>query len=50
MRDATADYDFLILPRLSNSGVDHWQSWWRLAFRNSSRVLQDDGDNPGLSD
>lgn len=50
MRDATAEYDFLILPGLGNSGVDHWQSWWSLAFRNSSRVLQDDWDNPRLAD
>jgi len=50
MRDATAEYDFLILPGLSNSGVDHWQSYWSLAFRNSSRVLQDDWDNPRLAD
>lgn len=49
MRDATADYDFLILPGLSNSGVDHWQSYWSLAFRNSSRVLQDNWDNPTLA-
>jgi serine hydrolase len=50
MRDATADYDFLILPGLGNSGVDHWQSYWSLAFRNSSRVLQDEWDNPKLAD
>jgi serine hydrolase len=50
VRDATADFDFLIVPGLSNSGVDHWQSYWSLAFRNSSRVLQDDWDNPKLAD
>jgi predicted alpha/beta hydrolase family esterase len=50
VRDATAAYDFLIVPGLSNSGVDHWQSYWSLAFRNSSRVLQDDWDNPKLTD
>ncbi len=49
MRDATADYDFLILPGLGNSGVDHWQSYWSLAFRNASRVLQDEWDNPELA-
>ncbi len=48
MRDATADYDFLILPGLGNSGIDHWQSHWAMAFRNASRVLQDDWDNPKL--
>ena len=50
MRDVTADYDFLILPGLGNSGVDHWQSYWALAFRNGTRVLQDDWDNPKLAD
>ena len=48
VRDATAEYDFLILPGLGNSGVDHWQSYWSLAFRNASRVLQDEWDNPQL--
>jgi predicted alpha/beta hydrolase family esterase len=50
VRDATADFDVLIVPGLGNSGVDHWQSYWSLAFRNSSRVLQDDWDNPKLAD
>lgn len=50
MRDATDAYDFLVLPGLSNSGVDHWQSYWCLAFRNASRVLQDEWDQPTLSD
>lgn len=50
MRDATADFDFLVLPGLSNSGVDHWQSYWCLSFRNASRVLQDDWDHPKLAD
>ena len=49
MRDATQDYDFLILPGLGNSGVDHWQSYWCLAFRNATRVLQDDWDAPDLT-
>jgi predicted alpha/beta hydrolase family esterase len=49
MRDATAAYDFLILPGLGNSGVDHWQSYWSLAFRNASRVLQDEWDDPKLA-
>jgi predicted alpha/beta hydrolase family esterase len=50
LRDATADFDFLVLPGLSNSGVDHWQSYWCLAFRNASRVLQDDWEQPVLGD
>lgn len=50
MHDPTDAYDFLVLPGLSNSGVDHWQSYWCLAFRNASRVLQDDWDTPQLAD
>lgn len=46
MRDATAVYDFLVLPGLGNSGVDHWQSYWCMALRNASRVIQDDWDAP----
>ena len=48
MRDATNDFDFLVLPGLGNSGVDHWQSYWCLSFRNATRVLQDDWDTPKL--
>ncbi|HVZ50858.1 MAG TPA: alpha/beta hydrolase [Pseudolabrys sp.] len=50
MRDATNDFDFLVLPGFGNSGVEHWQSYWCNAFRNSSRILQDDWDNPKLAD
>ncbi|HET9717803.1 MAG TPA: alpha/beta hydrolase [Pseudolabrys sp.] len=46
MRDATSALDFLVLPGLANSGVDHWQSYWCLSFRNATRVLQDDWDSP----
>jgi len=46
VQDATADYDFLVLPGLGNSGVDHWQSFWCLAFRNATRVIQDNWDRP----
>lgn len=50
MRDASTEFDFLVLPGLGNSGVDHWQSFWCLSFRNATRVLQDDWDAPRLSD
>lgn len=43
-------FDFLLLPGLGNSGVDHWQSHWSMAFPNASRVLQDDWDTPRLPD
>jgi predicted alpha/beta hydrolase family esterase len=46
VRDATNDFDFLVLPGLGNSGVDHWQSFWCLALRNATRVIQDDWGNP----
>lgn len=46
MRDATADYDFLVLPGLGNSGVEHWQSYWCMALRNAARVIQDDWEQP----
>ncbi len=42
--------DFLLLPGLGNSGVDHWQSYWSMAFPNASRVLQNDWDTPQLPD
>jgi serine hydrolase len=48
VRDVTNDFDFLVLPGLSNSGINHWQSYWCLAFRNATRVLQDDWDAPNL--
>jgi predicted alpha/beta hydrolase family esterase len=46
VRDATSDCDFLVLPGLGNSGVDHWQSFWCMALRNAARVLQDEWDKP----
>jgi predicted alpha/beta hydrolase family esterase len=49
VRDAISEFDFLILPGLANSGVEHWQSYWCLAFRNATRVLQDDWDAPKLA-
>jgi predicted alpha/beta hydrolase family esterase len=49
VRDATAEFDFLVLPGLGNSGVEHWQSYWCMAFRNATRVLQDDWDQPTLA-
>lgn len=48
--DPTAAYDILILPGRGNSGVDHWQSYWSMALRQSTRVLQDEWDEPRLSD
>lgn len=50
MTDPASAFDFLLLPGLGNSGVDHWQSHWSMAFPNSSRVLQDDWDRPQRDD
>ncbi len=44
--DPARAFDFLILPGLGNSGVDHWQSHWSMAFPNATRVLQDNWDAP----
>jgi predicted alpha/beta hydrolase family esterase len=43
-------FDLLLLPGLGNSGVDHWQSHWSMAFPNASRVLQDEWDQPRRED
>jgi len=48
--DPTSAYDVLILPGRGNSGVDHWQSYWSMALRQSTRVLQDEWDEPRLTD
>lgn len=50
MIDPTAAFDFLLLPGLGNSGVDHWQSYWSMAFPNASRVLQDEWERPRRDD
>jgi len=39
---------YLILPGLGNSGDNHWQSFWEKKLRNSTRVKQDDWENPKL--
>src|SRR6185437_3792242 len=49
VRDPTANFDFLVLPGLGNSGVDHWQSYWCMALRNATRVVQDEWDKPALA-
>lgn len=46
MIDLLRAYDLLIHPGLGNSGVDHWQSYWCMAFPNATRVIQDEWDEP----
>lgn len=45
-----ADYDILIVPGTGNSGPDHWQSHWCQLLPNSTRVLQDEWEQPRLAD
>lgn len=40
----------LIIPGLGDSGEKHWQSFWLQKFTNSTKVLQDNWDEPQLSD
>ncbi len=41
-----ADADILIIPGLSNSGPDHWQSRWQQRLSTARRVMQQDWDAP----
>jgi len=36
----------LILPGLGNSGEKHWQTFWHEKFKNSTRVIHDNWDEP----
>jgi len=38
--------NYLIVPRLNNSGPSHWQSFWAKSLPNASRVYQRCWDNP----
>ena len=40
----------LILPGLGDSGEKHWQSYWLRKFENSSKLIQDNWDEPVLKD
>lgn len=42
----TADCDILMMPGLTNSGPDHWQSRWEAKLSTARRVQQDDWDHP----
>jgi predicted alpha/beta hydrolase family esterase len=41
-----ADADILIIPGLSNSGPDHWQSRWQRRLSTARRIEQQDWDAP----
>lgn len=38
----------LIIPGLGDSGEKHWQSFWLKKFINSTKVIQDNWDEPEL--
>lgn len=40
----------LILAGLGNSGEKHWQSYWLQKFKNSSKLVQGNWDEPKLDD
>lgn len=42
----TADCDILIVPGLTNSGPEHWQTRWEGRLSTARRVEQDDWDRP----
>lgn len=42
----TSDCDILIVPGLTNSGPDHWQSRWQAKLSTARRVEQDDWEAP----
>jgi predicted alpha/beta hydrolase family esterase len=39
----------LIIPGLGDSGENHWQSFWLKKFTNSTKVIQDNWDEPQLN-
>ena len=40
----------LIIPGLGDSGVGHWQNFWLNHFPNTTKVTQDNWDQPLLGD
>lgn len=40
----------LIIPGLGDSGTKHWQSYWLKKFSNSTKVIQDNWDEPQLNE
>lgn len=46
-RMRTSECEILIVPGLTNSGPDHWQSRWQHKLSTAQRVEQDDWARPG---
>jgi len=40
--------NLLIIPGLGDSGENHWQSFWLKKFTNSTKVIQDNWEEPQL--
>ena len=46
----TSEADILIVPGLTNSGPDHWQSRWQAKLSTARRVEMGNWDRPHLAD
>jgi uncharacterized protein len=46
----TSEIDILIVPGLTNSGPDHWQSRWQSRLKTSTRVEQSNWHRPHARD
>ncbi len=46
----TSEVDILIIPGLTNSGPDHWQSRWQRKLKTAVMVEQTDWDRPLIGD
>ncbi|HMF06513.1 MAG TPA: alpha/beta hydrolase [Methylocella sp.] len=44
-----SEAEILIIPGLSGSGPDHWQSRWEAKLPSARRVVQDDWERPELA-
>ncbi len=45
----TSDADILIVPGLTGSGPEHWQTRWEQKLSTARRVEQEDWDSPDLA-
>jgi uncharacterized protein len=46
----SADADILLVPGLTNSGPDHWQSRWEARLSTARRIEQGDWERPRCAD
>jgi predicted alpha/beta hydrolase family esterase len=45
-----SEYKLLIMPGLGDSGPQHWQYFWLQAYANSTKLIQQNWDQPLLDD